>query len=261
MIRFVSNLVVLLLLGSFSFQPEADGWKKKQQAGYSLYFTTQDDKNLSEYTAMTESGLGSVRAFFGSPYKNEFSVYIHPRRKSLDSTWQKDWGMPEFKSECWMVASGVAAKLDMISPATWDTEACEHKYSDKIEAQKLVTHELVHVYHGQWNKSPDFSDVTGIDWLVEGLATYASGQCDAQRLARVKEAIRLNTAPTKLDDFWKGPNRYGQSGSMVMFIDKTFGKAKLISLLPYNTIQDVLKALDTTEAEMLSGWRRFIEGT
>jgi hypothetical protein len=40
-------------------------------------------------------------------------------------TWQKDWNEPRFKSECWMVASGVASKLDVISPKSWDKQACD----------------------------------------------------------------------------------------------------------------------------------------
>jgi hypothetical protein len=127
--------------------------------------------------------------------------------------------MPEFKSECQMVASGIATKLDVISPKMWDTEACEHYYSDNQKTQRLITHELVHVYHGQWNQSPDFSNVEGIDWFVEGLATYASGQCDEQRIADVKKAITENKVPSSLDNFWTGKNKYGLSGSVVQFID------------------------------------------
>jgi hypothetical protein len=100
-----------------------------------------------------------------------------------------------------MVASGIAAKLDMISPKLWDKQSCEHIYSETTHPQQLITHELVHVYHGQLNVSPDFSNVEGIDWLVEGLATFASGQCDALRIAEVKKAINENKIPKSLDDF------------------------------------------------------------
>lgn len=258
MARIISNLAMLLLFGAFTFQPESAGWLREQKAGYAIYYTAADQPRVREYNTLIESGFKSVREFFGKPYKTEFSIFTHPNRHSLDSTWQKDWGMPDFKSECWMVASGVATKLDLISPATWDKESCEHKYSNKEETQKLITHELVHVFHGQHNQSPDFSDITGIDWLAEGLATYASGQCDAARMARVKEALIANTTPNKLDDFWKGQLRYGLSGSLVMFVDKYYGREKLIALLPYNRIDQVLKSLGTTEAELLKGWKQFM---
>ena len=106
--------------------------------------------------------------------------------------------MPSFKSECWMVASGIAGKLDMISPKMWDKEACEHSYSETEKVQQLITHELVHVYHAQLNNSPDFSDTEAIDWFVEGLATYASGQCDSSRIKEIKKAIAENKIPGTL---------------------------------------------------------------
>jgi hypothetical protein len=62
-----------------------------------------------------DKGINSVNEFFGSGFSKSFDVYVHPSRLSLDSTWQKDWQMPEFKSECWMVASGTHNKLDLIS--------------------------------------------------------------------------------------------------------------------------------------------------
>ena len=46
-----------------------------------------------------------------------------------------------------MVASGVAARLDMISPMAWDKQACEHSYKEADKTQQLITHELVHIYH------------------------------------------------------------------------------------------------------------------
>src|SRR6187551_2042138 len=115
--------------------------------------------------------MHTTRQFFKSPFKNRFQLFIHPNRQSLDSSWQKDWNMPAFKSECWMVASGIATRLDVISPRRWDKEACEHVYAETKKTQLLITHELIHVYHGQLNTSPDFSNVDGIDWFVEGLAT------------------------------------------------------------------------------------------
>jgi len=60
----------------------------------------------------------------------------------------------------------------------------------------------VHVFHAQLSSSPDFSDTEGIDWFVEGLATYASGQLDSLRLKEIKNAIIENNAPASLDSFW-----------------------------------------------------------
>ncbi|MES1223359.1 MAG: hypothetical protein ABUT20_48135, partial [Bacteroidota bacterium] len=217
-----------------------------------------DKENIKDYLKTIATGIGSVNHFFESKFKSAFDIYIHPDRKSLDSTWAADWKTPDFKSECWMVASGVALKLDMISPKAWDKEACEHKYADSVKTQQLITHELVHVFHGQVNASPDFSNVEGIDWFVEGLATYASGQCDSLRIAEVKKAISGKLVPVILDNFWTGNLKYGLSGSLVMFIDSKYGRTTLKSLLPFTKKSEILDALKTTEIELLNEWAGYI---
>jgi hypothetical protein len=234
-------------------------WLTEKHKGYTLFYTSIDKQNKKEYNKFVENGITSVKTFFHSSYTKEFNVYIHPNRNSLDSTWQKDWDMPNFKSECWMVASGVDRKLDMISPKLWDKEACEHIYSETNKTQNLITHELVHVYHGQQNISPDFSDTEGIDWFVEGLATFASGQCDSIRIKEVKKAIDNNTIPKSLDNFWTGKIKYGLSGSVVMFIDHKYGRVKLKELLHLNKKAAIFSILKTTESEFLDDWKKYIQ--
>jgi len=157
-----------------------------------------------------------------------------------------------------MVASGIAGKLDMISPVLWEKEACEHDYSDTTNTQQLISHELVHVYHGQANKSPDFSNVEGIDWFVEGLATFASGQCDSKRIAMVKAAVNAGNVPKSLDNFWIGKLKYGLSGSMVMFIENKYGKTRLTELLPLTKKSEMLSSLQITEPGLLKEWEKYI---
>jgi hypothetical protein len=251
--------IVLLLPILFGWTIVKDKWIVEKQNGYSIHFNVSDKQNIVEYRAYFESGKKTVEKFFQNSFKNNFSIYIHPSRSSLDSTWQKDWKMPEFKSECWMVASGVATKLDILSPKLWNELSCEHIYSETTKTQQLITHELVHVYHGQLNISPDFSDVESIDWFVEGLATYASGQCDSVRISEVKRAISENKIPQNLDNFWTGKNKYGLSGSLVMYIYHKYGIKKLIELLPLNKKTDILLTLGTTEFELLNEWKKFIQ--
>lgn len=214
---------------------------------------------MKDYNQLVEYGIKSVKSFFNATYNKEFNIFIHPNRHSLDSSWQQDWNMPEFKSECWMVASGVATKLDVLSPKLWDKEACEHIYSETEKTQQLIAHELVHVFHGQLNVSPDFSNVEGIDWFVEGLATFASGQCDTLRISEVKKAIIGKTIPENLDNFWTGKIKYGLSGSVVMFIDHKYGRIQLKELLPLNKKAQILSVLKTSESELLNEWKQYIQ--
>lgn len=235
-----------------------DGWKTEVHKEYTLHYTSADDSRKDEYLALIKQGIKQVQIFTGQRYQKTFTINIHPSRASLDSQWQKDWGMPEFKSECWMVASGVALQLDMLTPAQWEAESCEHTYSDKIKTQQLITHELMHVYHGQKNTSPDFSNTEGIDWFVEGLATYAAGQCDKNRLQEVKNAVLANAAPLQLDNFWKGKLKYALSGSMILFIDETYGRPKLLELISFNKKTEILATLNTSEQELIDRWKEFI---
>ena len=259
--RLLLFLTVLLMPLLFSWTPARDKWIIEKHDGYSLFYTTSDKKNIDDYKVYFENGKITVEEFFRSTFNTAFDIYIHPDRTSLDSTWQKDWGMPDFKSQCWMVASGVADKLDLISPKMWDSLSCEHSYSDMLNTQRLITHELVHVYHGKQNASPDFSDVSGIDWFVEGLAVYVSGQCDSIRISQVKEAISENKVPESLENFWTGNLRYGLSGTVVMYLDKEFGREKLTSLLKYNHIGELLVSLGTDESEIMDGWEKYMEST
>ena len=165
-------------------------------------FTKTDQQNIDEYKVFFKNGKNTVEDFFDASFIHDFDVYIHPDRRSLDSAWQKDWKMPDFNSQCWMVASGISHKLDIISPKRWDSLSCEHSYTERLETQKLISHEMVHVFHGQRNQSPDFNDISGVDWFIEGLAVYASGQCDSIRMSEVKKAISNNNHPQSLGEFW-----------------------------------------------------------
>ncbi len=243
-----------------SWKAVSEEWIQEKYLRYTLFYTESDRKHKEDYVTILNSSIQLVQNFFDDSFKKDFQVYVHPNRQSLDKQWQHDWNMPEFKSECWMVASGMATKVDMISPARWNEEACEHSYSDLIKTQQLITHELFHVYHGQLNASPDFSDVTNIDWFVEGFATYASGQLDVSRMDAVKHAIENDALPQSLDNFWTGKLKYGLSGSIVKYIDHKFGREKLRELLKYNRKDEVLNSLGVTEKDLLLAWSEFIRG-
>jgi hypothetical protein len=256
---FFSGLILFLFTIIPGWTQESNTWIVEKHRGYELLYTDTDKKNKEEYLPLIDNGINSVQNFFDASFKNDFKIFIHPDRQSLDTQWGKDWNIKDFKSECWMVASGVASRLDIISPKLWEKESCEHSFSDKIKTQQLITHELVHVFHGQLNISPDFSDVTGIDWFVEGLATYASGQCDSARINEVKKAIAENSIPLSLDSFWTGKFKYGLSGSVVMYIDNKFGRTQLKGLLKFNNKSELLDSLKITEADLLAGWVTFMK--
>lgn len=252
------SLLIIQLHPATLLADSGEGWRIKKVGKCLLHYMAEDLPNLSTYEALLLQGLNSVESFWGESFSEEFDLYIHPRRSSLDEAWQASWNMPGFESECWMVASGVAHRMDLLSPAIWHREACEHRSEDLDRTQKLITHELFHVFHGQHNISPDFSETQGIDWFVEGLATYASGQNDENRKKEVLEAFKAEQFPASLDECWKGKLRYGQCASLLEYLDQSYGRQKLRSLMTFSTRSVLLESLQISETKLLTDWHKHL---
>ncbi len=252
---------LLLLFYSVSFARSFPGvndsieWKELARDKYTFHYTSADQHMIKKIDSYLQSGVEYIVDNFHHSFVNKFDVYIFPNRTLMDKQWQKEWGDSSFQSQCWMIASGVAHRLDMLSPNAWAKEACDHNGNDSTEIRQVIWHELVHVFHGQYNPDHTFNYIEGLDWLVEGLATYVSGQLDEKRLQRVKQLSKENNTPSILENFWKGQEKYGLSGSMVNYIDKTFGRTKLFALLKFTNKQDALKFLGLSEEQLIKNWK------
>jgi len=156
-----------------------------------------------------------------------------------------------------MVASGVAKRLDVLSPQRWKQEACEHNGNDSVEIQQIITHELTHVFHAQYCINHTFDGMDDLAWLLEGVATYVSGQLTDEKIKSVKEQIAAGRSPETLADFWKGKVRYQQAGSLMMYIDQKYGREKLFALLSLTSLHEMMKTLNTTEKELIAAWKDF----
>ena len=254
-------IYLLLLLCSVSFArgstvgKDSLKWKELSREKYTLHYTSADQNIINSIDNYIPSGLNSIVDLFNHSFPDKFDVYIFPDRTLLDKQWQKDWDDPGFKSECWMIASGVAHRLDILSPNTWAKQACDHNGNDTTEVRQVIWHELVHVFHGQYNPDHTFRYIEKLEWLVEGVATFVSGQLDEKRLQRIKQLARENKIPSTLDNFWKGQEKYGLSGSMVAYIDRTYGREKLFGLLKLSNKQDALKFLGVSEEQLIKLWK------
>jgi hypothetical protein len=198
-------------------------------------------------------GQQKVERFFSQPFKRAFQVEVFPDRAAFDEYFRKRWKVP--KTEPWMVASGVADRIVILSPRVWKTQAAEHDPTDTDHVRDLIAHELVHVYHGQHNPRPDFDGMDDSAWFVEGLAAYASGQLERSHRNAAHDALKAGKAPTRLADAWSGRYRYGVSGSMVEFVDKRYGRDFVKKLLAVVSNDEALKLLKTTESELLQAWK------
>lgn len=230
-------------------------WIKHELSAFDIYYTPADSKIADALKSDLANGTKTIISFFNSSFTKKFSVYIFPNRGELNKQWQKDWNIPGFQSECWMVASGVADRLDILSPLAWKNEACDHNADDSIEVQKIITHELVHIYHGQHNPKPSFDGMDDLSWLIEGLATLASGQLTEQRLNNVKTELKEGKTPKLLSEMWTGKEKYGRAGSFIQFIDETFGRKKLLELLSLTNLDSILKLLAANETSLIAMWK------
>jgi hypothetical protein len=230
-------------------------WDSLIKKEYTLHYTNSDKNRIITIDDELQSGFKHIVDFFHHPFINKFDVYIFPSRTLMDKQWQKDWSDSTFQSQCWMIASGVGHRLDILSPNVWKKEACDHNANDSTEIRQVIWHELVHVFHGQSNPDHTFNYIEKLDWLVEGVATFVSGQLDAKRLQRIKQVINESKAPLSLDNFWKGQEKYGLSGSMVAYIDNKYGRNKLFELLKQINKEAALKALDISETQLLADWK------
>ncbi len=214
------------------------------------------DPSRAEVVKMLDTGQRQVEAFFHSRFKEIVHVTVAPNRADFDAALPASWGMG--KTECWMVATGVADFLVLLSPSVWKAQSCDHNPDDATEVQRIVTHELVHVFHGQHNPSRDFTGADEVGWFVEGLAVLASGQLDPERLRKTVEAAKAGDVPKTLNDSWSGPNRYGRAGSLVQYLDVKFGRRTLIELLPMTKQGQLLGRLGLSESQLLRDWQAWL---
>ncbi len=222
-------------------------------------FTIQGADNDPE-RALVEfdvaAGRARIEAFFGERFSQPVRVVVSANRASFDAALPAVWQLTP--TQCWMVGVGVADFLEILSPAAWTHEACEHNGADPQEVQDIITHELTHAFHGQHNPTRDFTGMDDVGWFVEGLAVLVAGQMHHGRDLSAAEAIAAGAAPTALANAWSGRYRYGVSGSMVAYIDARYGRRTIVALLGATRQEQILGQLHLTEAQFLVSWRAWV---
>lgn len=94
-----------------------------------------------------------------------------------------------------------------------------------------------------------------MDWFIEGLAVFGSGQLTQDRLDRMQSDLSAGKLPTVLANVWTGPNRYAFAGSLVRYVDQTWGRSTIVSLLKVRSSTEALALLKTDEGSFLAGWK------
>lgn len=120
-------------------------------------------------------------------------------------------------------------------------------YENNKYITKTAVHEFVHCITYNFN----YSDMIP-NWLFEGLAMYLSQDKD-RYIDSYKEFAEVGLPSYyKLNDY---SNRYIYGYSLVEYIDKEFGRDKLLELLKNSDIEKVLKV---SEENFREGWRFYI---
>lgn len=217
------------------------------------FHATAGDPSAAQIRTLAHLGGARVEQFFGGRFTRSVDFRVVPNRAAFDAAIPPELGMG--KSQCWMVGMGIGDRLVLLGPGDWKAEACEHDPANATELERLIAHELTHVYHGQHNPHPDFAGEDDLGWWIEGLAVLVSGQLTPDRVTQVRAAIAAGAAPTRLDDMWSGKLRYGFAGSLAAYVDKNWGRATTRRLLAATSNAEALRMLGVTEPELLAGWK------
>jgi hypothetical protein len=214
------------------------------------------DPDAAETRDMAVTAAQQIQRFFGASFTDPIRFQVVPDRAAFDRAVAK-FGVGQ--TECWMVGLGTADLMVLLSRRAWTTQACDHDPTDLPAIRQLIAHELVHVYHGQFNPTRDFTGIEDLDWFIEGLAVFGSGQLTEERLGAMQKAIVAGQFPASLSKVWTGPNRYGFAGSLARHVDRTWGRATTVRLLKVRSTAEALTLLGTTEASLLAAWRSSLD--
>jgi hypothetical protein len=205
----------------------------------------------------SQAGRTAAAAFLGESFTNGFTVRVYPDRASLTEYWRTVRNQPSLVPECWMIASATRSVAVSLSPRVWATAACGHNGTDAAYVRRIISHEIVHVLHGQLNPLPEVNSVAALKWFTEGLAYHAAGQLDDAGRAQLRALIVGGYAPTSLESVLSGQGGYGAVASIVAYIDTTFGRTATRRLVRATSTAEALSTLGVTEAALLKGWREF----
>ena len=180
----------------------------------------------------------AAERFFGSPFPRPFTVRVFPNRASLTAHWSKSWGVSDLKPECWMIASGVANELALLSPRAWPAEACEHDPADTAATRRVL-------WTG-WTTSAGSSRVWRY-WPRDN-STSNIGTPRARRLP-----------PGRHRPNWPRPGAAAGGTACrdpsLGYVDRTWGRATVTAMLADTTQSGLLDRLRIGEAALLAQWQ------
>jgi hypothetical protein len=236
-----------------------DTWLESSESGATVEYRALDAALAPSLLRWTVAGRQVVESYFNQTLATPFTVRVYADRASMEPEWRSVFNAPNMVFQCWMIANASASVVLVLSPRAWSAEACGHSASDSLYVQRILTHEIVHVLHRNVNPDPNLTALFPSWWLVEGLATVASGQFNAGMRAAAANALR-DSPPLQLESIWTGAAPYEMSGSLVDYLDATRGRAVLVALMEARDEVNILALLDQDESILLQRWREYVLG-
>jgi hypothetical protein len=228
---------------------------------YELAMEVDKPALAAELTGDVDRGVARIERFFQAPFERSFVVHVFSDRARMEAHWRETFDDPNLDSACWMIGKGAGSDLSILSPARWRDQSCGHDPDNHVALASFIAHELVHTYHCQLNNLIDSDNTTAsaLAWFVEGVAVFVSGQLEDTYRESAEDALRGGFAPTTLDEAISGKYRYGVGGSIVAYIDVTWGDAMLRRMLMARTPDELIGMLGIDEPTLLRRWRAWVE--
>ena len=240
-------------------EPRQDAWVSLRESGVTVEYMAVDSSIGPRLLQWAVDGRRAVEVFFGRAVEGPFTVRVYPDRATMEPEWRAVFEAPGMVFQCWMVANATASLVLVLAPRAWAAEACGHDGTDPVHIQRILAHEIVHVLHRNLNPDPRLSALYPSWWLVEGLATVASGQFDTGMRAEAVDALRASP-PAQLERIWTSDAAYALSGSLVDYLDSTLGRALLVALMRTRDEPAILELIAQDEAALLERWRAHVLG-
>ena len=229
----------------------------EDHAGYRIEYSAGDHAIAGSLVPLIDRGRQTAEQFFGTSYTSTFVARVFRDRAALTARWRVAWNQPALETQCWMIAAGWATEFDILSPAVWNAQACGHDGTNTNHVANVVGHELVHVLQAQRNAGYT-TLAAATPWIVEGLATFASGQWTAEYASSVRPIVGGGFTPETFTALWASQANYALAGSVFSYINQRFGAEMVRRLLTVRGEADLFTALSIDAATLLRDWRAWV---
>jgi hypothetical protein len=224
--------------------PNTD-WLTRQVGGVTYTYAEADAALVTAIAPVVATEAGRMTEFLGLAFEGPYGVTVSPDKVTFDARFYRAYFSP---AQCWVIATASAAGVELLSPRAWE---CGHNPSSTEHLRLVLAHELTHVIHAQ---HPE----TGfplLRWFQEGLASYASGQLDAEYRGQAQTRFSQGYVPISLEGMMNDSAAYGLAGDLVRYIDRVWGRATLRLLTRASTTTDAMAVLNESEASLIARWR------